>query len=350
MPIHIIRQDITKMTCDAIVNPSNEELYPGGGVDALIHEAAGEELTRACRALGGVSLGQAKITPGYRLPCKYVIHTAGPVWCGGGQGEEALLTSCYTECLRLAAEAGCESVAFPLISSGLYGYPKDRVMKVAIAAISDFLMEREMEVYVVVFDKTSFAISERLFAAVTAYVDDRYARDTLPVYDYIREERNYASFIRARKGQETAAGKEPPSDRKAPPAMQEETPAAKPSLKDMLGQMDKGFAATLFELIDKSGLTDVECYKRANVDKKTFSKIKCNKDYKPSKATVLSFAVALRLTVEETNRLLGTVGFTLSHSSRADTVIEYFLSTGDYKSIFDVNEVLWKLGENGLGV
>ena len=345
MPIHIIRQDITKMTCDAIVNPSNVDLYPGGGVDALIHEAAGEELTRACRALGGVRLGHAKLTAGYNLPCKYVIHTAGPVWCGGGQGEEALLTSCYTECLRLAAEAGCESLAFPLISSGLYGYPKDRVMKVAIAAISDFLMEREMEVYVVVFDKTSFAISERLFAAVTAYVDDRYACDTLPVYDYIREERNYASFIRARKGGH-------PAEEETPAPRKETSPATspKPGLKDMLGQMDKGFAATLFELIDKSGMTDVECYKRANVDKKTFSKIKCNKDYKPSKATVLSFAVALRLTVEETNRLLGTVGFTLSHSSRADTVVEYFLSTGDYKSIFDVNEVLWKLGERGLGV
>ena len=345
MPIHIIRQDITKMTCDAIVNPSNEELYPGGGVDALIHEAAGEELTRACRALGGVRLGHAKLTAGYNLPCKYVIHTAGPVWCGGGQGEEALLTSCYTSCLQVAAEAGCESLAFPLISSGLYGYPKDRVMKVAIAAISDFLMEREMEVYVVVFDKTSFAISERLFAAVTSYVDDRYACDTLPVYDYIREERNYASFILARKGGY-------PAEEETPAARKETSPATspKPGLKDMLGQMDKGFAATLFELIDKSGMTDVECYKRANVDKKTFSKIKCNKDYKPSKATVLSFAVALRLTVEETNRLLGTVGFTLSHSSRGDTVVEYFLSTGNYKSIFDVNEVLWKLGENGLGV
>ena len=174
MPIRIIRQDITKMTCDAIVNPSNEELYPGGGVDAAIHEAAGHELTEATRKLGGVELGGARITKGYALPCKYVIHTAGPVWCGGDHDEERILTSCYTECLKLAVEAGCGSVAFPLISSGLYGYPKDKVMKVAISAISDFLMEHELEVYIVVFDKTAFAISEKLFADVTAYVDDFY--------------------------------------------------------------------------------------------------------------------------------------------------------------------------------
>jgi O-acetyl-ADP-ribose deacetylase (regulator of RNase III) len=356
MPIRIIRQDITKMTCDAIVNPSNEDLYPGGGVDAAIHEAAGHELTEATCKLGGVELGGARITKGYALPCKYIIHTAGPVWCGGDHDEERILTSCYTECLRLAVEAGCGSVAFPLISSGLYGYPKDKVMKVAISAISDFLMEHELEVYIVVFDKTAFAISEKLFSDVTAYIDDFYTEATLPIYDSLREERNYASFTRARLSRDGSASpsareEAKPTRRPKPPKGIVASEAAAPtSLEDMLKELDKGFAATLFELIDSRGMTDVECYKRANVDKKTFSKIKCNKNYKPSKITAVSFAIALRLDMEETKRLLGTVGFTLSRSSVFDVIIEYFVTTGNYESIFDVNDTLYQFDQETLGV
>lgn len=345
MPLKIIRQDITRLSCDAIVNPSNRDLFPGGGVDAAIHEAAGPELYAACRKLGGVEPGCAVITPGFKLPCPYVIHTSGPIWRGGAYGEEAILTSCYTECLRLAARVNCRSIAFPLISSGCYGYPKERVMKVAVNAISDFLLTHEMQVYIAVFDKTSFAISEQLFSDVTAYIDDVYTEAALPMYDSLREERNYTSFTRGRLTRTDTARKPRP-----PKGILSSEAAAPASLEDMLKELDKGFAATLFELIDSRGMTDVECYKKANVDKKTFSKIKCNKNYKPSKITAVSFAIALRLDMEETKRLLGTVGFTLSRSSVFDVIIEYFVTTGNYESIFDVNDTLYQFDQETLGV
>lgn len=344
MPLKIIRQDITRMSCDAIVNPSNEDLLPGGGVDAAIHEAAGPDLLAACRALGGVSVGGAKMTPAYALPCRFVIHTAGPVWRGGTHGEEALLTSCYTESLRLAAEAGCESVAFPLISSGLYGYPKDRVLKVAVSAISDFLLEHELEVFILVFDKTAFTVSEKLFSDVTAFIDDRYAAEHGEDGGFLPR----SNAAPARSREIYATGPTPRPSRRRPAASVAKAPA--PSLEDMLRAMDKGFADTLFELIDARGITDVDCYKGANVDKKTFSKLKCNKDYKPSKVTAVSFAISLRLTPAEADRLLRTAGLSLSRSSKFDVVIEYFLTTGNYESIHDVNEVLWQLDLQTLGV
>ena len=339
MPLKIIRQDITKIKCDAIVNPTNEDLFPGGGVDLAIHIAAGNKLLQACQALGGLRIGQAKVTPAFDLSARFVIHTVGPLWQGGENGERELLESCYRESLALAKDNGCESVAFPLISSGLYGYPKDRVLRVAMDVIGEFLFENEMTVYLVVFDKTSYAISEKLFSDVTSFIDDFYTEASLPLFDSIRENRRYDEY-RARRATKS---KSIDSDEEFCELI------APVSLDDMLSSMDKGFADTLFYYIDQKGIGDVECYKRANVDKKTFSKIKCNKDYRPSKITVLSFAIALRLDLEETRHLLNTVGFSLSRSSKFDVIIEYFITTGNYRDIYDVNETLYQFDQSMLG-
>ena len=332
MPIKIVRQDITKMDCDAIVNPTDSYYSHKGGVDEAIHNAAGKELYTECINKGFLSCSNAIITNSFLLPCKYIIHTMGPKWVDGNENEESRLISCYNEVLKLAKENKCESIAIPLISSGTFGFPKDKVLKIAISEISSFLLDNEMLVYIVVYDKTSYSISEKLFCDVESYIENEYsgyilgARRRKTPYDkcYSQVAESYSEYDTCCK-----------SDR---------------SLDDFFRNMDKGFAETLFDYIDKKGMTDVECYKKANVDKKTFSKIKCNMDYRPSKVTAVSFAIALRLDLEETNHLLNTVGMSLSKSSKFDVIIEYFITTGNYKDIFDVNETLYQFDQVGLGV
>lgn len=340
MPLKIIRGDITKIKCDAIVNPTNSYLWPGGGVDEAIHAAAGVELFEYCKNIGTISIGEAKTTPAFKLPCKYIIHTAGPVWRDGLQGEELLLKSCYKESMKLAIENKCKSIAFPLISSGTYGYPKDKVLRVATETISEYLLHYELDVYILVYDKQAYSISRQLFSEVLDYIDENYEDGE---GDLCRAEA--FSVCSATLCEERAI------PRKAVRSMARESlPPTDSSLDDILRKMDKGFADTLFYYIDKKGMTDVECYKKSNVGKKTFSKIKCEKNYRPSKITAVSFAIGLRLNLEETEHLLRTAGMCLSRSSKFDLIIEYFVTSGNYKDIFDVNETLYQFDQTTLGV
>ena len=381
MPLQIIRQDITKMQVDAIVNTTNGEKIGYSGVDLAVHTAAGKGLDEECAKLPHLELGHAQITGGYNLPCKYVIHTSGPVWQGGSMGESTILRSCYVESLKLAVKYGCESVAFPLISSGVYGYPKDQVLKFAVQTITDFLFENELTVYLCVFDKRSYTFSQRLFSDIVSFIDDGYAAnkaemhlDDLKKLECIAppplclekdEEIKPSRTLQPSKApndnnsylyttRRIAPTEKSPShcDKAVARRIEEDTvprvSAKGKTLGEFVKQLDRGFQETLFELIDKSGMTDVECYKRANVDKRVFSKIKSNKAYRPSKQTAIAFAISLRLDLNATQDLLAKAGLTLSRSSVFDKIITFFILNENY-DIFEINEALFEFDQVLLG-
>ena len=332
MPFSLVRNDIVNMRVDAIVNAANSSLAPGGGVCGAIFAAAGRTaLDKACRAIGHCDVGSAVITPGFDLPARYVIHAVGPIWQGGSRGEADLLHSCYTRALHLARENGCESIAFPLISSGIFGDPKPQALRVAINAIEEFLLKYEMQVYLVIFDRAALLISERLYENIQRYIDDRYVelrafpRQAAEALPHARQRAEQADLPLA-----------------APCA----TPG-KRSLDDLLGHLDESFSRMLLRLIDEKGMTDVEVYKRANLDRKLFSKIR-KEGYNPSKQTALALAIALRLNLDETKDLLGRAGYALSHSNKFDIIIEYFIEEGVY-DIFEINEALFAFEQRLLG-
>ena len=328
MPLIIVRNDITKMSMDAIVNAAKESLLGGGGVDGCIHRAAGPELLQECRTLGGCRTGEAKITGAYRLPCKYVIHTVGPVWNGGKYGEREQLASCYRTSLALAKEHNCETVAFPLISSGIFGYPKDQALRVAVDTIGEFLLHNDMTVYLVIFDRAAYQIGNKLFADIAAYIDDHYVDAHT---DSRRERMRRMGVVESRML-----------------TAYEDAPMAASGLDEALAHLDTGFSETLLKLIDRSGKKDAEVYKKANVDRKLFSKIRNNPGYKPSKSTAIAFAIALELNLDETRDLIARAGYALSPSSKFDVIIEYFIMQRDY-DIFKINEALFAFDQSLLG-
>lgn len=337
MPLEIIRNDITKVHADAIVNAANTSLLGGGGVDGAIHRAAGSELLAECRTLGGCDIGQSKITKGYKLPAKYVIHTVGPVWHGGNDSEEKLLADCYKNSLALAKKHGLESIAFPLISSGAFGYPKDRALKTAISVIGNFLLSNDITVYLVVFDKKAFSLSEKLFSSIKQYIGDKYIEEH-PIDRNNRFEERH--LLKEYCLEEPMLS---PMEASAPAAKRKRT------LDDVVKHMDETFTQMLLRLIDEKGMTDAETYKKANIDRKLFSKIRNDINYKPSKPTAIAFGIALRLNLDETKDLLLKAGFALSHSSKFDIIIQYFLDEGNY-NIFEINEALFAFEQNLLGV
>lgn len=370
MPLHIIREDITRMSVDAIVAAGSAAPgtpAPTGGVNGSIHQKAGARLLAALRRLGGIRAGGAILTDGYDLPCRYVIHTAGPKWQGGGHGEETQLRACYTEVLALAARRQLDTIAFPLISSGRYGYPKAEALRVAVSAIRSFLYGHDMTVYLVVYDKEAFLAGSALFADVTQFIDQHYVDER-----YVPRSRREAdwAFERFADAEEADCAEEPDalcmetcSAAEVMTAPVEETPvpcmpkmkasapapgAVPPGLARRLHQLDEGFADMLLRLIDERGMKDSVCYRRANVDRKLFSKIRSVPGYTPKKSTAAAFCVALELSLEETEDLLSRAGYALSRANMFDVILEYFISKGRY-DVDEINQVLFAYDQPLLG-
>ena len=342
MPFEIVRNDITKMAVDAIVNTANPRAVIGLGTDSMIHEAAGPGLLQARQEIGHIDMGQAAITPAFNLQAKYVIHTVGPVWDGGSYGEEGYLRSCYENSLRLALEYNCQSIAFPLISTGNYGFPKDKALQIAISAFSEFLLEHEMQIYLVVFDRTSFKLSEKLFQSVASYIDQHYVDAcTLAAYGAVEE-----SHARIRRRDMEICESRCLQEEMLPCAPMAASKAM--SLEDMLKQTDAGFTETLLNLIDKTGKKDSEIYKKANISKQHFSKIRNNPNYKPTKPTAIALALALELNLEETKDLIGRAGYALTNSSKFDLIIRYFIEQGNY-NVVEINIALYEFDQTLLG-
>ena len=349
MPLSVIRNDITKMYVDAIVNAANTGLIMGGGVCGAIFTAAGiDKLQKACDKLAPVKTGQAVITKGYALPAKYIIHTAGPVYEGGTQNEESLLRSCYKNALDIARDNGCKSIAFPLISSGIYGYPKDEALTVATDTISEWLMNNDMDVSLVVFDKTAFEVSNDLIGEIKAFIDENYVDESYLLYSDSRTGRfdEFKSLSVEEAPMVTAMSA--PAYTPKPVESPKPVKSPKHGIDNVVERLDEPFSVTLLRLIDAKGKTDVEVYKRANLDRKLFSKIRTGKKYMPGKRTVIALAIALELTLAETRDLLERAGFALSRSVVFDVIIEYFISNRKY-DIFEINNVLFEYDQQLLG-
>lgn len=412
MPFEIVQNDLTNMQVDAIVNAANPRPVIGYGVDSGVHKKAGAQLLLARQKIGDLSYGDAAITPAYNLDAKYVIHAVSPIWQDGTNNESALLEKCYTQSLELALKYECESIAFPLLSAGNHGFPKQLSLQIAINVFSRFLLEHEMQIYLVVFSRSAVALSEKLFHSVKSYIDDTYVeKKSLEEYGFtdedtmqdperfrIREAMNrrrraemeYNSQIldadlisestcspeleaspasklfpepdafsifesvpefktaQAYPHKANAAPLAPAPSKTAPfaPAPYKSEPGRK--LEDLMKEMDETFSESLIRLIDQKGLTDPYVYKKANIDRKLFSKIKNNKDYKPSKMTCVAFAIALELNLDETRDLIGKAGYALTHSSKFDIIIEFFILEQNYNT-FEINEVLFAFDQPLIG-
>ena len=389
MPFQIIRGDITKMKVDAIVNAADPTLLGGGGVDGAIHKAAGEELIEACRTMypQGCQTGDAKITFAYHLPSQYVIHTVGPIWHGGKQGERGFLASCYKKSLALAVEYDCHSIAFPLISSGAFRYPKEEALQVAIDTIKDFLKHHDMDVYLVIFQKSDYEIDPALQADISSYLKHTWIEAKKDSFTSIegqldhlarKLERLYLSQTEPEPEEELLLlCEEPMVDLGASSVASEEseqekaekleeriddlvdsTPAIQKRIKgypqydsfidssgkEITYEVEESFAHMVFRKIDEKGMTDPECYKKANLDRKLFSKIRSYDDYHPSRATALALGIALELSLSELQELLGKAGYALTHARKGDVIVEYFVKKGIY-DIYKINQVLFSFGE-----
>lgn len=343
MPFEIVRNDITSMRVDAIVNTANPKPVIGAGCDSAIHKKAGPMLLEARKVIGNILPGQAKITRAFDLNAAYVIHTVGPIWQGGSHNEETLLRQCYAASLSLAAKYECKSIAFPLLSTGTYAFPKDKALQIAIQAFSTFLLDHEMQIYLVVFDKTAFSLSEKLFSSVSSYIDEHYVGEKNREEYGIDDEAWLRNKLRRRREAEAICA----------PSLCESVPIAygikaTNSLDELLQKTDAGFSETLLRLIDESGEKDSAIYHRANITRQHFSKIRNNPYYQPTKSTAVAFAVALHLDMNQTEDLLRRAGYVLNNNSKFDVIIRYFIEHKNY-DIFEINATLFHFDQSTLG-
>ncbi len=381
MAFKIIRNDITQVSADAIVNTANPEPVYASGTDYAIYKAAGAEaLLKERKKIGNIEVGQAAATPAFALNAEYIIHTVGPVWIDGRHGEKEAVRRCYINSLRLAAELKCTSIAFPLIATGVYGFPKADALQIAVSVFSEFLTENDLEIILVVFDDDSFVLSGKIFAGVDAYIDENYvsekmdseysplatsfAYDNEPAKERRRGRRLFADTLfhsrRKESMPDAAAMADEPANAYCDDAECAEEPVmASPmaaagtgrtprSLDELMANVSETWQESLFRLIDEKGFTDTEVYKRANVDRKLFSKIRSNTQYQPKKITAVAFALALKLSLDETKDLLGRAGYALSPSSRFDLIIEYFIRQEVYDT-YTINLALFEHEQPLLG-
>lgn len=354
MAFRIIRDDIARVRADAIVNSANPNPVVGGGAEAAIYEAAGPGLLRARDRFGRLEPGAAVATKAYGLHARYVIHTVGPVWRDGKSGEIETLHRCYRNAICTAISMGCKSAAFPLISSGHYGFAKAEALRAALWEFQSFA-EEDIELILVVYDREAYELSEGRFSGIAAYIDDNYV-DAHPPLGNRGESMRLADLsdtmalprIAPRMPDESLQSCSIEYEAVAPECAAAPAAAAAPSLEERMAALDAGFSESLIKLIDESGCTDAEIYKRANVSRKLFSKIRNSPDYRPSKPTALAFCVALRLNPTQARELIGRAGYALSHSSRFDVIVEYFLEAGKY-DILEINEALFLFDQPLLG-
>ena len=380
MPLKIVRNDISKVKADAIVNSANKNPICGGGAEYHIYNAAGyDDLLKAREQVGTLKVAQIAVTPAFALDAKYIIHTVGPKWKGGDSGEALALANCYRGALDKAQQLGCQSIAFPLISSGVFKFPKDSALRIALDAIGEFLQTNEMDVMLVVFDRKAFEVSEELSSDIQAFIDDNYVQDKYSaVHSYvggrwrnvpdeldeglydIDEISNIPAEAPHRildkeesvdeEGVEEECDKLCMSEMHMPltSAISNKSVEGGRSLEDILVDPGETFCAKLFRLIHEKNQDDVEVYKRANLDRKHFSKIRSNVNYKPTKKTALALAIALRLDLDETTDLLARAEIALSPSNRGDLIVKYFIERQKY-DIWEINSMLFKFGQPTLG-
>lgn len=305
MPLTIIRNDITKVKSDAIVNSANPYPVYDSGTDRAIYLAAGaEELLEERKKIGMIEPGQAAATPAFRLPANYIIHTVGPIWFGGNEGELETLSSCYTESLRLAKKLKCRSIAFPLISTGVYGFPKDKALSIALQAISAFLLECEMKISLVVFDAESFVMSGRVFEDVKEIVRDSYVN--------IRSRYEYDGKVLS-----SCFSSETETEKNA----------------------EDSFSDRLFKIINERGLKYSAVYKKANMNRQHFSKINCDPSYIPKKTSVIALCIALELDIMDAEDLMQRAGYAFSPAIPLDRIAKNFIASGE-TNIWELNAAL----------